>query len=209
MEKIILQITAGRGPHECTWVVARVVRELLEDAFRKKMQAKVLHSASGEFNGTLESAFIEISGRNIRIFVQSWTGTIQWIGKSPYRKLHKRKNWFIGVFEIEQKAMPVFSEKQVAYQAVRSSGAGGQNVNKVSTCIRATHLPTKLQVQVMDTRSQHQNKILALERLKLKFDQHYYEVLKNVETNQWMNQMQIERGKAIRTYEGEKFLLKQ
>ncbi|MFM2393467.1 MAG: hypothetical protein RLZZ546_1449 [Bacteroidota bacterium] len=208
MEKTILQVTGGRGPHECTWVVAQVIREILKEVKNQNIDAKILHSTQGEFNGTIESAFIEIYGKSVKNFTNSWIGTIQWIGKSPYRKFHKRKNWFIGVFEIDLTEIPVFCEKQVSYQAMRSAGAGGQNVNKVSTCIRAIHLPTNLQVQVMDTRSQLQNKILALARLKIKFEQQNHEYLKKMEVDHWKNQMQIERGKAIRTYEGEKFILK-
>lgn len=83
---------------------------------------------------------------------------------------------------------------------MRSSGAGGQHVNKVSSAIRATHIPTGIAVVSMDSRSQHQNKKLATERLMQKLAQNNVAQLKSQFKNTWMNQMQIERGNPIRTF---------
>ena len=88
---------------------------------------------------------------------------------------------------------------------MRSSGAGGQHVNKVSSAIRATHLPTGIQVVAMDSRSQHQNKKLAYERLLVKIREKHFESLKTNELTQWKNQMQIERGNPVRTFVGSDF----
>lgn len=59
-------------------------------------------------------------------------------------------------------------KKNSNFQTIRSSGNGGQNVNKVNSAVRVTHLPTKIQVVAMDSRSQLENKKIAVERLKLK-----------------------------------------
>lgn len=99
----------------------------------------------------------------------------------------------------------VFSEKDIQYQAMRSSGAGGQHVNKVSSAIRATHLPTGISVVSMDSRSQHQNKKLATERLLIKVQEASLSKIKDQFQSQWMNQMQIERGNPTRTFEGSDF----
>jgi peptide chain release factor len=205
MEKFIIQITSGRGPHECTWVVAQVLRELLREANLKGYEAKVISKVDGHFPATVESAFLEITGHKAMDFVSNWIGSIQWIGQSPYRKFHKRKNWFIGIFKVDNTSVIELNENDVIYQAIRSAGPGGQNVNKVSTCIRATHKPSGLQVIAMDTRSQHQNKKLAFERLKAKIEGQYYSKLQDEIAAQWMNQMQIERGNSIKTFEGPKF----
>ncbi len=204
MEKII-QITSGRGPAECTWVVAQVLKKVLQEASEHNLIATVLQHQAGRENGTVESALIKVEGDSVNEFVASWIGTIQWIGKSTFRKFHQRKNWFIGVFEVEQSSEIQFHEKDIQYQAMRSSGAGGQHVNKVSSAIRATHVPTGIAVVSMDSRSQHQNKKLVTERLMLKLAQNNVEQLKNQFQNTWMNQTQVERGNPIRTFEGTDF----
>lgn len=201
----IIQITAGRGPAECTWVVAQVLKKVLEEAQEKGLQPTVLCREAGSENGTVESALVAIEGKEADAFVSSWKGTIQWIGQSQFRKMHKRKNWFIGIFEVNKPDQSVIHEKDIQYQAMRSSGAGGQHVNKVSSAIRATHVPTGTSVVAMDSRSQHQNKKLAKERLLQKLELVNSELMKNQFQNQWMNQMQIERGNPVRTFKGSDF----
>lgn len=205
IEVRLIQITSGRGPAECTWVVAQVVKKVLEEANEKQIKATVLQREAGQENGTVETAILHLEGKNVPAFVASWLGTIQWIGKSTFRKFHQRKNWFVGVFEIEQSKDTVFHEKDVQYQAMRSSGAGGQHVNKVSSAIRATHIPTGIAVVAMDSRSQHQNKKLATERLKQKMEENNWNQFKNQEQHTWSNQMQIERGNPVRVFEGSDF----
>ena len=204
MEKII-QITSGRGPAECTWVVAQVLKKVLQEAETFNLKATVLQHEAGSENGTVASAMVQIIGNEANEFVASWVGTIQWIGKSTFRKFHKRSNWFIGIFEVAVINTKAFSEKDIQYQAMRSSGAGGQHVNKVSSAIRATHIPTGISVVSMDSRSQHQNKKLATERLMLKLNEAQLDVLKQQFQSQWMNQMAVERGNPIRTFEGSDF----
>ena len=204
MDKII-QITAGRGPAECTWVVAQVLKKVLEEAQANQVEATVLQREAGSENGTVASALLELKGKNVSEFVDSWTGTIQWIGQSSFRKMHKRKNWFIGVFEMDTLQLKTISEKDIQYQAMRSSGAGGQHVNKVSSAIRATHLPSGLSVVSMDSRSQHQNKKLATERLLEKFKVFELEMIKKQASQQWENQLNVARGNPKRTFNGSDF----
>lgn len=204
MEKII-QITAGRGPAECTWVVAQVLKKVLDEAQEQQLEAILLQREVGQENGTIETATIAIKGTNAEIFANSWIGTIQWIGQSQFRKMHKRKNWFIGIFEIEAKKNASISENDIQYQAMRSSGAGGQHVNKVSSAIRATHIPTGIAVVSMDSRSQHQNKKLATERLLKKLEDETLQQLKNHVGKQWENQLNIQRGNPVRVFTGSDF----
>ena len=204
MEKII-QITSGRGPVECDWVVAQVLKRFLAEAEETNLSAEVLHREAGQENGTVVSAIVSIKGKKTDEFVASWKGTIQWIGQSTFRKFHKRKNWFIGVFEVESGSRVVVNEKDIHYQAMRSSGAGGQHVNKVSSAIRATHIPTGIAVVSMDSRSQHQNKKLATERLIQKLHEFDKTQLQQEFQNVWMNQLQIERGNPVRVFEGTDF----
>ena len=204
MDKII-QITAGRGPAECAWAAAQVLKKILEEAEIMALKAEVIQRIAGSENGTVESAMIMIVGNDTDTFVKSWSGTIQWIGQSSFRKMHKRKNWFIGVFEMQTLQTNNFSEKDIQYQAMRSSGAGGQHVNKVSSAIRATHVPTGISTVAMDSRSQHQNKKLATERLMGKLKESELQGLRNHVNDQWENQLQVQRGNPVRTFTGSDF----
>lgn len=204
MEKII-QITAGRGPAECTWVVAQVLKKILEEAQDKNIETVLLQREVGQENGTVETATIAVKGNDAAVFASSWLGTVQWIGQSQFRKMHKRKNWFIGVFEIEAQKNVSISQNDIQYQAMRSSGAGGQHVNKVSSAIRATHIPTGIAVVAMDSRSQHQNKKLATERLLKKMEDENLRQLKNHVGSQWENQLNIQRGNPVRVFIGSDF----
>ncbi|MWB94250.1 peptide chain release factor H [Flavobacterium sp. GA093] len=204
MEKII-QITAGRGPAECTWVVAQVLKKVLEEAQEQQLETVLLQREVGQENGTVETATIAVKGREAERFVNSWIGSVQWIRQSQFRKMHKRKNWFIGIFEIVPQKNNSISENDIQYQAMRSSGAGGQHVNKVSSAIRATHIPTGIAVVAMDSRSQHQNKKLATERLLKKLANETLQQLKNHVGKQWENQLNIQRGNPVRTFTGTDF----
>lgn len=204
MEKII-QITAGRGPAECTWVAAQVLKKMLEEAQASQIEATVLQREAGTENGTVLTALILLKGKTVIEFVNSWKGSIQWIGQSSFRKMHKRKNWFIGIFEMDALVIKSISEKDIQYQAMRSSGAGGQHVNKVSSAVRATHVPSGLSTVAMDSRSQHQNKKLATERLLEKFKVFELEMIKKQVNNQWENQLNVARGNPTRTFKGSDF----
>lgn len=204
MERII-QITSGRGPAECALAVTKIAAILVKEANQQQLVATYLLSTTA----ASDSIFIEIKGtdkQGIQAFIESWLGSIQWVCSSPLRPKHKRKNWFIGIFETEPREQAVlWEEKDFAYQAIRSSGAGGQHVNKVSSAVRITHLPTGLQVIAMDSRSQHQNKKLAKERLLLKLEQSKENHAELVEKQTWMNQLQIVRGNPTRLFIGPQF----
>ncbi|MEP1487910.1 MAG: peptide chain release factor H [Algibacter sp.] len=205
MKTKIIQITSGRGPAECCWVVAQVLKYFLEAVNKNKLEYKILQREQGTENGTLQSATVQLKGTDLNLFLNDWIGTIQWIGISTFRPQHKRKNWFIGLYEIEEQKQFLIDEKDISYQATRSSGPGGQHVNKVSSAIRATHTPTKTQVLVMDSRSQHQNKKIAKVRLEQKVSELQLEQLKTGIKNQWENHLNIERGNPIQVFKGSDF----
>ncbi|MFC3160166.1 peptide chain release factor H [Chryseobacterium arachidis] len=157
MEKLI-QITSGRGPLECQWVVAKVLKVFLEEAKNNKIDYEIIHRENGDENLTLKSVTLLLKSKNVNEFLKNWLGSICWIGRSTFRKLHKRSNWFIGIFELEGLEKINFNEKDIQFQTTRSQGSGGQNVNKVNTAVRATHVPTGQSVFVQDSRSQLENK---------------------------------------------------
>lgn len=201
MEKLI-QITSGRGPLECQWVVAKVLKVFLEEAKNNKIDYEIIHRENGDENLTLKSVTLLLKSKNINEFLKTWLGSICWTGKSTFRKLHKRSNWFIGVFELEGLEKINFNEKDIQFQTTRSQGSGGQNVNKVNTAVRATHLPTGQSVFVQDSRSQLENKKLSITRLKGKvLEQNIIQLQKRMQET-WNNHLQVQRGNPIRTFSG-------
>ncbi|BAP33808.1 putative peptide chain release factor H [Chryseobacterium sp. StRB126] len=204
MEKLI-QITSGRGPLECQWVVSKVLKTFLEELKDNTIDYEIIHRENGDVNMTLKSVTVLLKGKNIREFLETWLGTICWEGKSTFRKLHKRSKWFIGVFELENQEMANFNEKDIRFQTARSQGSGGQNVNKVNTAVRATHIPTNESVFVQDTRSQLNNKKLSIIRLKEKVMGTYIQQLENRMKETWNHHLQVERGNPVRTFSGTDF----
>ena len=203
MERII-QITAGTGPAECCWVVARVLKQFLNEVREHALDYEILHRETGPENGTIQSVTIRLKG-DAEPLLKTWKGTLQWIGTSMYRKHHKRKNWFVGLFELENITPQKVKESDITYQAVRSSGPGGQHVNKVSSAVRATHVPTGINVLAQDSRSQHQNKKLAKQRLLEKIAQNYWSQLKKSKLNQWENHVHLQRGNPVQIFRGTDF----
>lgn len=204
MEKLI-QITSGRGPLECQWVTAKVLKTFLEEAKQNKIEYEIIHRENGDENLTLKSVTVLLKGNEVTEFLKNWIGSICWIGKSTFRKLHKRSNWFIGVFELENIKKIDFNEKDIQFQTVRSQGSGGQNVNKVNTAVRATHIPTGQSVFVQDSRSQLENKKLSITRLKEKVMAVYIQQLEKKMQETWNHHLQVQRGNAVRTFSGTDF----
>jgi len=202
MGKLIIQITAGRGPIECCRVVARVQEKMLTQARKNAIEAEVLENKKADLRGTLLSATILVKGgkgTNLEAFIKEWRGTVQWIAPSPYRKFHKRKNWFVGVEIFEVKDRLQWNPKEVVFETCRASGPGGQNVNKVETAVRGTHTPSGIQVLAMDSRSQLQNKKLCLERLEQKIFAWQTSQLIAQQQTRWQEHNVLERGNAVKT----------
>ena len=204
MEKLI-QITSGRGPLECQWVVAKVLKTFLEEAKQNTIDYEIIHRENGDENLTLKSVTILLKGKEVAGFLKGWLGSVCWTGKSTFRKLHKRSNWFIGIFELEYPETIDFHEKDIQFQTTRSQGSGGQNVNKVNTAVRATHLPSRQSVFVQDSRSQLENKKLSVIRLKEKVMGVYLQELERKMQETWTQHLQVERGNPIRTFTGTDF----
>lgn len=205
MNSKMIQITAGRGPIECSWVVAKTLKYFLKAVEKEGIGYKIIQRIKGIENGTVQSVTIQLEGKELITFLNSWLGTIQWIGTSTFRKYHKRKNWYIGVYELDPIHLKEVNEKDITFQAMRSSGPGGQNVNKVNSAVRAIHQPTKVSVVVMDSRSQHQNRKIAVERLKNKVVEAQLEKLKQALTDQWENHLNVQRGNPIKVFKGGDF----
>jgi len=221
-----LQITAGQGPKECGWVVSQVLRKISQEVSSQvnikplKLQVietlayeKVLRNQNMIEPDQYLSVLVRIEGKDVEALSKRWVGDIKWHGKSPYRPKHKRLNWFIGVVDISSAlkapSRSCVNEQQlkqeVSFEAMRSGGPGGQHVNKTSSAVRITHKPTGIKIRVDADRSQHRNKQLAMERLKIILEQGMNDEQKDQERNRWLNHYQVSRGNPIRTFVGVNF----
>jgi peptide chain release factor len=204
MSGIILHISAGQGPAECEWVVAK-----LADAFGREAARDGLTCVAVEpFDGPCPSILLRVDGDGAEAFVAARAGTVRWIGTSTFRPTHKRKNWFVGVNRVsEVEDTPELQERDIVYQTMRASGPGGQHVNKTESAIRATHVPSGLTTVSQDQRSQHANKKVARLKLALILRERQEQEVAHGKSALWAQNRQLERGNAVRTYEGAAFRL--
>lgn len=200
MEQKIIQITSGKGPSECERVVAKVLEKILKHAHTAQVETAMIESVKGNIAGTLLSAMVMLKGKGTDLFCTQWEGSIQWIAQSPYRKYHKRKNWFVGVIIHDITKQMEWNEKDVVYQTMRASGPGGQHVNKTESAVRATHVPSGISVTASAERSQLMNKKDATERLKNKLISWKLEQANEKIQNQWMEHNLLLRGDPVKVF---------
>lgn len=192
-------LSAGRGPQECAWALARLARRLEADAAKRKITTRRVESVPGERPGTLRSLVLEIGGDGADAFATSWTGTLCWQAPSPYRTGPGRKNWYVTAQPCRLGAERTpFDERDVEIVGVRTGGPGGQHRNKASTAVRATHRPTGI-VVVVDTERQFSlNRSLALRQLRDRLDAGDRAAGRAVETARWRIHDDLVRGDPVR-----------
>ena len=207
-----IQITSGRGPGECTRVVFLVMHKLLDSAKKHGLALNLVDYEPGLSKDCMFSCMLCVQYDNVdpldyelnlSRFKNEWEGPVLWVAqKNPFRPNHKRKNWYVGVSFFKFPEEIKINDSDIVYEALRSSGPGGQNVNKVETAVRATYKPTNLSVVASDERSQIRNKDIARERLLSKLAKEY-EISKNEKDREiWMNHNLLERGNPVKKFIG-------
>jgi peptide chain release factor len=204
MSGVILHLSSGQGPEECRWVVSRLVHRFGREA----AAAGLLCEPIEPVYGLPGSILLQVSGPGCDAFAEARIGTIRWIGTSPFRPQHKRRNWFVGVAAAPEPEQVVdFREEDVEYRTMRASGPGGQHVNKTDSAVRATHRPTGLTTSSQDQRSQFANKKIARLKLAMLIEDRRQAGVDAGSREAWNRNHAVERGGAVRTYEGEMFRL--
>ncbi|GAA4585221.1 peptide chain release factor H [Planotetraspora phitsanulokensis] len=194
-----LLLSAGRGPQECAWALARLLRRLEADATRQNLQTRRAQTVPGDRPGTYRSVLVQIAGAGAEIFAASWTGTLCWQAPSPYRANTGRKNWYVIAQQCQvDTPRTTFAEADVDIVACRTGGPGGQHRNKASTAVRATHRPSGI-VVVVDTERQFSlNRRIAMQLLRQRIEQSDVATGRAVTTARWRIHDELVRGHPTR-----------